>query len=105
LPRRIAASLCSEAGARAPAQLIASAILVADFDNTTGDAVFDGALEQPLTIAMEGASFVTTYWRRDARSWRRRRQRDAAGCRRRLVAFREGIKYVPARSVVAGSSG
>jgi len=41
-------------------------ILVADFDNRTGDAVFDGALEQPLSIAMEGASFITAYPRRDA---------------------------------------
>src|SRR5262249_56729987 len=41
-------------------------ILVADFDNRTGDAVFDGALEPPLTIAMEGASFVRTFGRSDA---------------------------------------
>ena len=30
------------------------------------DAVFEGALEQPLTIAIEGASFITSYARRDA---------------------------------------
>ena len=33
-------------------------VLVADFDNRTGDPLFDGALEQALTIAMEGAAFI-----------------------------------------------
>jgi eukaryotic-like serine/threonine-protein kinase len=78
-------------------------ILVADFDNKTGDAVFDGALEQPLTIAMEGATFVTTYPRRDAlrvaQTVGNATRLDAASAR--LVAFREGIKYVLAGSVSA----
>ena len=34
-------------------------VLVADFDNRTGDASFDGALEQALAIGMEGASFIS----------------------------------------------
>ncbi|MCJ7756311.1 MAG: protein kinase, partial [Thermoanaerobaculales bacterium] len=34
-------------------------VLVADFDNRTGDPLFDGALEQALTIAMEGAAFIS----------------------------------------------
>jgi tetratricopeptide (TPR) repeat protein/tRNA A-37 threonylcarbamoyl transferase component Bud32 len=34
-------------------------VLVADFDNRTGDPLFDGALEQTLTIAMEGAAFIS----------------------------------------------
>jgi len=34
-------------------------VLVADFDNRTGDPSFDGALEQALTIAMEGAAFIS----------------------------------------------
>jgi eukaryotic-like serine/threonine-protein kinase len=76
-------------------------ILVADFDNQTGDGVFDGALEQPLTIAMEGASFITTYPRRDAlkvaQTVGNASHLDAASAR--LVAFREGIKYVLAGSV------
>jgi len=78
-------------------------ILVADFANKTGDAVFDGALEQPLTIAMEGASFVYAYPRGDALNIARTQtvgsptKLDAASAR--LVAFREGIKYVLAGSV------
>jgi tetratricopeptide (TPR) repeat protein len=76
-------------------------ILVADFDNKTGDAVFDGALEQPLTISMEGASFITTYPRagalRLAKTLANATRLDAASAR--PVAFREGVKYVLAGSV------
>jgi tetratricopeptide (TPR) repeat protein/tRNA A-37 threonylcarbamoyl transferase component Bud32 len=34
-------------------------VLVADFNNQTGDASFDGALEQALVIGMEGAGFIS----------------------------------------------
>ena len=78
-------------------------ILVADFDNRTGDSVFDNALEQPLTIAMEGASFINTYARRDAlklaQTLANATRLDAAAAR--PVAFREGIKYVLAGSVAS----
>ena len=36
-------------------------VLVADFVNSTGDAAFDGALEQTLAISMEGASFISAF--------------------------------------------
>ena len=36
-------------------------VLIADFANETGDAGFDGALEQALTIAMEGAAFINVF--------------------------------------------
>ena len=36
-------------------------VLVADFDNRTGDPDFEGAVEQTLTAALETASFVTVY--------------------------------------------
>ena len=42
-------------------------VLVADFENGTGEELFDGALEQAMAIGLEGASFVTTYSRADAR--------------------------------------
>lgn len=42
-------------------------VLVADFDNRTGDTVFDGALEQALAIGLEGAPFITAYDRALAR--------------------------------------
>ncbi len=40
-------------------------VLIADFDNQTGDPLFDGSLEQALQIGIEGAAFVTSF-RRDA---------------------------------------
>ncbi|MDX2413387.1 MAG: tetratricopeptide repeat protein [Woeseiaceae bacterium] len=39
-------------------------LLIADFDNQTGNPLFDGSLEQALALGIEGASFVTAY-RRD----------------------------------------
>ena len=39
-------------------------LLIADFDNQTGDPLFDDSLEQALNIGLEGASFITAY-RRD----------------------------------------
>ena len=41
-------------------------VLIVDFENRAGDNVFDGALEQALSIAMEGAPFITAFPRRDA---------------------------------------
>ena len=55
--------------ARSPAPTVVPdpvSVLIADFENTSGDPVFDGAVEQALSIAIEGASFITAYPRRDA---------------------------------------
>jgi tetratricopeptide (TPR) repeat protein len=41
-------------------------ILIADFENRAGDPVFQGSLEQALTLGMEGASFVASYPRTEA---------------------------------------
>ena len=35
-------------------------ILIADFENTTGDPLFSGTLEEAMQIGIEGASFITT---------------------------------------------
>jgi hypothetical protein len=62
-------------------------VLIADFDNKTGDPVFDGALEQTFGISLEGASFITLYDRGQpsGRGQRRHSGRDRAGkARRRL---------------------
>src|SRR3954471_22117743 len=87
----------------APRPMDPVSILVADFENKTGDAVFDGALEQSLTIAMEGASFITNYSRpgalKLAQTLGNATKLDAAAAR--PVAFREGVKYVLAGSVAA----
>jgi tetratricopeptide (TPR) repeat protein/tRNA A-37 threonylcarbamoyl transferase component Bud32 len=50
-----------EAGARAPIS-----VLIGDFENRTGDPVFDGVVEQALSLGIEGASFVSSFPRRDA---------------------------------------
>jgi tetratricopeptide (TPR) repeat protein len=76
-------------------------VLVADFENRTGDPVFDGVVEEALGLGIEGASFVTVYPRRDG-------LRAAAAIRpgatldeqtARLVALREGLSLVLAGSV------
>jgi tetratricopeptide (TPR) repeat protein len=96
-------------GRRPPAAAVARepvSLLVADFDNKAGDPVFDGSLEQALSIAMEGASFVTAYPHSDA-------ERVLGGVSKgaklgesgaRLVARREGIKVVLSGSIAAADS-
>ncbi|MGI9329009.1 MAG: tetratricopeptide repeat protein [Pseudomonadales bacterium] len=46
------------ASAEPPAPI---SVLIADFNNKTGDSVFDGSLEQALMIGIEGAPFITSY--------------------------------------------
>jgi serine/threonine protein kinase len=42
-------------------------LLIADFDNKTGDSVFDGTLEPMLGIALEGAPFISSFNRGQAK--------------------------------------
>jgi serine/threonine protein kinase/tetratricopeptide (TPR) repeat protein len=82
-------------------------VLIADFENRTGDPVFDGALEQALAIGVEGASFIGAYPRADAL---RLSQQLAPGKsldleRARLLAGREGIKIVLAGAIEPRGSG
>ena len=88
-------------GRGTPAPAVAHApvsVLIADFENRAGDKVFEGALEQALSIAIEGASFISAYPRTDAvRVLARITERpdaklDEAGAR--LVARSEGINVV-----------
>jgi eukaryotic-like serine/threonine-protein kinase len=82
-------------------------VLVADFDNRTGDADFDDALPQTLALAIENASFVTPYPRQDARkalaAISSTAKLDEAGSR--LVARREGIEVVLAGSIARNGGG
>lgn len=78
-------------------------VLIADFDNETGDPLFDGALEQPLQIGIEAASFVTAYRREVAKKLAANAQSAGslpAGAAQ-LVALREGINLVLAGSIIA----
>ena len=71
-------------------------VLIADFENKAGDPVFGGSLEQALGVAVEEASFITSYSRAGA-SRLAQRIRPGSGLGpdvARLVAIREGIKVV-----------
>ena len=76
-------------------------VLIADFDNRARDPVFEGSLEQALSIAIEGAPFITAYPRRDAAALAKQVRPDATLNEEaaRLVAYREGIRIILAGSV------
>jgi len=82
-------------------------VLIADFDNQTGDPLFDGSLEQALNIGLEGASFVTAFKRSSAEqlleTLRPGGKLDEEGAR--LVSIREGVKLVVAGTVKGGNDG
>ncbi len=94
----------SRVPAKEPAPL---SVLVADFDNRTGDPVFDGSVEQAFTVSIEGASFISTYPRGDAQ--RLASQLGKSGkldeTAARLISHREGIKVVLVGSIERAGSG
>ena len=82
-------------------------ILIVDFENRAQDPVFNGVLEQALSIGMEEAPFVTAFPRADAASLVRSlkmgdRLDETSG---RLLAAREGIRIILAGSVDRAGSG
>ena len=82
-------------------------VLVADFANKTGDPVFDGVVEQAVSLGIEGAGFITTYPRRDALRALAVIKPDAKldEANARLVAQREGISTVIAGDIETRGSG
>ncbi len=84
-------------------------ILVADFDNRTGDPVFDGALEQTFGISLEGASAITLFDRGEAADLAA--QLDPGAGRKLdveralLVCRSRGIKVLVSGSIEAKGSG
>ncbi len=81
-------------------------VLIADFDNQTGDPLFEGSLEQALQIGLEGAPFVSSYERGVAKQIAADLQPDAVldSESAQLVAAREGIKLVLAGAIVPEGS-
>ncbi len=81
-------------------------VLIADFSNQTGEKVFDGALEQVLSIGLEESSFVNAYDRTSAVRILAKIDEQAtlnsAGAR--LVSTREGISVVVSGEVKADGS-
>jgi tetratricopeptide (TPR) repeat protein/tRNA A-37 threonylcarbamoyl transferase component Bud32 len=82
-------------------------ILIVDFENRAGEAIFDGALEQSLSIAMEGAPFITAFPRRDAAEMVKGLNLGSALDEKsgRLVASREGIPVILAGTIERSGSG
>src|SRR5207237_919041 len=77
-------------------------MLIADFANTTGDPVFDGTIEPMLSIAMEGASFITSYNRGEAHRISGQLNNGDTKMdqgRAQLVAARQGINVVVGGSI------
>jgi tetratricopeptide (TPR) repeat protein/predicted Ser/Thr protein kinase len=89
------------AGQRArPAKPVS--VIVADFENSTGDSIFNGTLESMLTLALEGSPFIDTVRRDRAMQVARQLQPGAIALSEslaRLVALREGISAVASGSV------
>jgi len=82
-------------------------VLIADFENRTGEAIFDGLLEQALNIGIEGAPNITSYQRNDARHLAGTLQSESGNLTEsgaRLVAVREGIDVVLAGSIESDGS-
>jgi tetratricopeptide (TPR) repeat protein len=83
-------------------------LLVADFDNATGDSVFDGTFEPMVGIAMEGAPFISSFNRVDARKTGVQLQPSATrldASLARLVAVRQGIDVVLSGAIKSEGSG
>jgi serine/threonine protein kinase/tetratricopeptide (TPR) repeat protein len=91
------------AGAQTPITL-----LVADFNNATGDAVFDGTLESMTITAMEEAPFVNMYNRGQAQRLLARLENGATKLDEpsaRKIAIREGISVIIAGSIAREAGG
>ena len=88
--------------AASSAPVATRSVLISDFANRTGDPVFDSTLEPSFSIALEGASFVSSFNRASARKIAAQLQPGTTGLPEglaRLVAVREGLSVVASGSV------
>lgn len=94
-------------GSKTPATQNPVTVLVADFANQTQDPVFDGTLEPAFTVALEGAGFINTFRRDQARKIGAQLNQGATKLEvnkldaslARLVAQREGLDTVITGSI------
>jgi tetratricopeptide (TPR) repeat protein len=91
----------------APVQPPPTSVLIANFVNGAHDPVFEESLEQALTIALEGAPFLTAYSRTTAQRLAPKLKPGAALDEQmaQLIALREGVKIVLAGAVEPAGSG
>ena len=82
-------------------------VLLADFSNTTSDDVFDGTLEPAFGLALEGAPFITSYNRSQARKEVGQLKAGAAldESSAKLLAVRNGINVVVTGSIAKQGNG
>ena len=82
-------------------------VLIANFDNKAGDPVFEGALEQALSLGLEGTPFITSYSRTAAAKLAATLRAGAAldVTAAQLVAVREELNVVVAGSIAPDGSG
>ena len=78
-------------------------VLIADFENRSGNPVFDATVEQSLGLALEEASYITVFRTRDARAIARRLAPDKSDRITQeigqLIARREGLKVLVAGAI------
>jgi len=77
-------------------------VLVADLHNGTSDSVFDGTLEPAFNLALEGASFIDSYSRGEAKKAAAQLKPGSTSLDEpvaRLVAQREGVSVVVSGSI------
>ncbi|MCJ7487284.1 MAG: serine/threonine-protein kinase, partial [Candidatus Aminicenantes bacterium] len=95
--------------ASSPTALKPVKVLVADFENRTGDPFFDGALEQTFALGLDGAAFITLYDRGQARRLAGELDPQAGGrletAVAQLICRREGINIVVHAVIEAAKSG
>jgi tetratricopeptide (TPR) repeat protein/TolB-like protein/predicted Ser/Thr protein kinase len=83
-------------------------VLIADFENTTGDEVFSGTLETTSVTALEEAPFVNIYRSSDARRVLAQMQNGATKldtAAARLVGMREGVSVIIDGSIAREGTG
>jgi tetratricopeptide (TPR) repeat protein/predicted Ser/Thr protein kinase len=84
-------------------------VLIADFENKTGDASFEGAFEQVFGIGLEGAAFIKMYDRNQARTLVDELDPGAKGKieagTAQLLCSREGINAIIAASIEPSGGG
>ncbi len=82
-------------------------LLIADFDNNSGERVFDRTVEPLFGVALEGASFITSMNREQARKLGKELQPNSAFDEgvARLVAVREGFDVVLSGAIDKSSDG
>lgn len=93
---------------RTPVKHAPISLLLTDFNNATGDPVFDGTLEPMLGVALEGASFISLYNRGQAHKIALQLQPGGFlldDQLARLVAMREGVSVVVDGSVTLQGNG